>query len=146
MTREDDLRYVHKVLEQPNSIPLSAQALMRRAAFLREEMDELLSAMVVLENRLRGGYSEDKRIKALADVIDEMADVQIVLSGMAATFDIDLEAAFQRKCDAQHSKVNKATGRVEKDGNGKTLKGPNYRKPTFTDLAELTYLKHTQGA
>jgi len=95
-----------------------------RLRLLYEEVQELDDAIYL--------YESSNSASRLADVLKEMADVQYVLSGLAATFDLPLEAAFRRVHNSNMTKVIP----LVKDGGGKVLKGPNYAAPNLIDLAE----------
>ena len=68
-----------------------------------------------------------------AEQLEELADIHIVLYQFCANEDWDLDEAVRRKQEANLSKLGE-DGKPILRGDGKVLKGPNYKKATFEDL------------
>jgi predicted HAD superfamily Cof-like phosphohydrolase len=88
-------------------------------------------------NELRASIDEavasGDLIASNADILEEAADLVIVLYGLLASKDISLKSlqlAIHRKAAANMSKLTAP----EFDGKGKILKGKHYTKPSFVDL------------
>jgi predicted HAD superfamily Cof-like phosphohydrolase len=65
------------------------------------------------------------------EMLKELADVQYTISGFAASFGLNLEAAFQR---VHESNLSKFLGGVEYNNDNKVMKGANYQPPILEDL------------
>jgi len=92
-----------------------------RFAFIREEFQEIFDESCL-------GNNAEAMLKELADGI-------IVINGYAATFGWDLDEATRRVHESNMSKLND-DGTPLKNGQGKVLKGPNYKKCNLKDLVE----------
>lgn len=90
-----------------------------RFAFIREEFQEIFDESCL-------GNDSEAMLKELADGI-------IVINGYAATFGWDLDEATRRVHESNMSKLND-DGKPLKNGQGKVLKGPNYKKCNLKDL------------
>ena len=95
------------------AIPNDEQACDLQMVFIEEEFYELLHAYNNLERE---------------DVIKEACDVIWVTYGLLHAMGVNIEEAFGRVSDSNHSKIPFTFK------NGKVQKGPNYKKP---DLKEL---------
>ena len=93
-----------------------------RFAFIREEFQEIFDESCL-------GNDAEAMLKELADGI-------IVINGYAATFGWDLDEATRRVHESNMSKLND-DGKPLKNGQGKVLKGPNYKKCNLKDLVEI---------
>ena len=93
--------------------PNDEQACNLQMVFIEEEFYELLHA-----------YSNLRR----EDVIKEACDVIWVTYGLLHAMDVDIDEAFCRVSDSNHSKIPFTF----KDG--KVQKGPNYQAPVLSDL------------
>ena len=92
-----------------------------RFAFIREEFQEIFDESCL-------GNDSEAMLKELTDGI-------IVINGYAATFGWDLDEATRRVHESNMSKLND-DGKPLKNGQGKVLKGPNYKKCNLKDLVE----------
>jgi len=71
--------------------------------------------------------------KITPNFIKEIADLQYVLDGLCVTFGIDKDEAVRRVHESNMSKLGE-DGKPILRGDGKVLKGPNYKEPDMTDL------------
>ena len=92
-----------------------------RFAFIREEFQEI--------------FDESCLANDAEAMLKELADGIIVINGYAATFGWDLDEATRRVHESNMSKLND-DGKPLKNGQGKVLKGPNYKKCNLKDLVE----------
>ena len=90
-----------------------------RFAFIREEFQEI--------------FDESCLANDAEAMLKELADGIIVINGYAATFGWDLDEATRRVHESNMSKLND-DGKPLKNGQGKVLKGPNYKKCNLKDL------------
>ena len=129
---EQKLRECHHAMECAIDEPLSAETLELRYKLLDEELGELKTEINTLCQELRttGKTSTTTR----ARMLKELSDLQYVLSGMAVSFNLPLEEAFNRVHTSNMSKL--VNGKPLKREDGKFLKGPNYQPPHLDDLAE----------
>ena len=93
-----------------------------RFAFIREEFQEI--------------FDESCLANSAEAMLKELADGIIVINGYAATFGWDLDEATRRVHESNMSKLND-DGKPLKNGQGKVLKGPNYKKCNLKDLVEI---------
>jgi len=89
-----------------------------RVSLIREELDELISAM----NK-----------KDLVEVADALADILYVTYGAGHAFGLNLDKCFQEVQNSNMSKLDN-NGRPIYDENGKVMKGPNYFKPDIKKI------------
>lgn len=68
-----------------------------------------------------------------ADLLKELADLVYVTYGYAATFGWDLDEAVRRVHESNMSKLDDEGHPIYR-GDGKVMKGPNYKKPDLKDL------------
>jgi predicted HAD superfamily Cof-like phosphohydrolase len=128
---EKKVRFFHEALGLANDAELSPALLDLRKKLLLEEMKELEQEIdnSIAELAQKGAVSK----KTKANLLKEMADVQYVLSGMAATFGLPLEEAFDRVHESNLSKFDDEGKPIRRE-DGKILKGPNYYPPFLEDL------------
>ena len=129
---EQKLRECHKAMECAIDEPLTVETLELRYKLLDEELKELKVEIDTLCQELKttGKTTLETRTKMLK----ELSDLQYVLSGMAVSFNLPLEEAFNRVHTSNMSKL--VNGKPLKREDGKFLKGPNYQPPHLEDLAE----------
>ena len=70
-----------------------------------------------------------------ANQLNELADLVYVCYQFAASQDWDLDEAMRRVHEANMSKLSE-DGKPIYRGDGKVLKGPNYKKAVFNDLVK----------
>lgn len=127
MTREELYRDFALLSNHPLDEQFSFEEIDRRLQFFMEEVNEFVEAAENLEmNPCNPHY-----VDTVAHLLKEMADVQYTLSGFAATFGLDLNAAYER---VHWSNLSKFYPEPEFDENGKVKKGKNYKKPQLEDL------------
>lgn len=83
---------------------------------VKEEMQELEEA-----------FNE----KNYVEILDAIADINVVLSGLAISLQFDLKGAEDEVFASNMSKVDKKTGKVIKNAEGKILKPEGYFKPNL---------------
>lgn len=128
---EDKVQECHHAMECAINEPLSVELLELRYKLLNEELSELKAEIdtLCLELKEQGQTTPQTRGKMLK----ELADLQYVLSGMAISFGLPFEEAFNRVHTSNMSKL--VNGKPIKRADGKFLKGPNYQPPYLEDLA-----------
>lgn len=73
-------------------------------------------------------------LEQAVELLDGHADLTVVNCGFALALGLPGAAGYDEVGSSNLSKVNPATGRIEKDPSGKWIKGPQYFKP---DLARV---------
>jgi predicted HAD superfamily Cof-like phosphohydrolase len=101
---------------------LTAEALKRSFALIREEVNEL-------DNALFGTWAAPHALKEFADVLYTVYSLSV-----EAGYWPYVEEAFYRVHESNMSKIDPKTGKVEYRDDGKILKGPNYQPPNFDDM------------
>lgn len=129
---EDKLRECHKAMECAIDEPLSVETLKLRSKLLDEELNELKVEIDTLCQELN--TTGKTTVATRTKMLKELSDLQYVLSGMAVSFNLPLEEAFNRVHTSNMSKL--VDGKPLKREDGKFLKGPNYQPPHLEDLAE----------
>ncbi len=128
---EELVKDTHKSMECAINEPLSVDVLQLRINLLEEEMKELKTEADTLREELQQNHSTKPETRAR--FLKELADLQYVLSGMAVSFNLPLDEAFERVHTSNLSKL--VNGKPLKREDGKFLKGPNYQPPYLDDLA-----------
>lgn len=130
-SREAAVAEFHKCMGHQIDGPFLLAEVELRERLVAEEFDELRDELVDLQiDIMRHGNPRKETLKRL---LKEMADLQYVLSGLAVTFGLDLEAAFNRVHESNMSKLDDR-GFPVRDEDGKILKGPNYEPPSMEGL------------
>jgi len=130
-SRESMVAEFHKCMGHQVDAPFLLSEVELRERLVAEEFDELIDELVDLQiDIMRHG---EPRKENLENLLKEMADLQYVLSGLAVTFGLNLEVAFNRVHASNMSKLDDR-GFPVRDDAGKILKGPNYLPPTLDDL------------
>jgi predicted HAD superfamily Cof-like phosphohydrolase len=131
-TREQLVAEFHHAMGQGENLPLTPEVLRLRLRLLEEEFDEVSADIAALCHTLdKGRRPKPAQVAAL---LKEMADLQYVLSGLAVTFGLPLQEAFERVHRSNLSKLDPATGRPIFREDGKVLKGADYRPADVSDL------------
>lgn len=99
-----------------------------RMKLILEEAHELEDASWPLTVKDRGHVTHVQ--PDLSEAIKELCDLLYVAFGTAVAWGIDILPFFER---VHRSNMSKIEGMVKRP-DGKVAKGPNYRKPDFTDL------------
>lgn len=129
---EQKLRECHKAMECAIDEPLTIETLKLRSKLLDEELNELKVEIDTLCQELN--TTGKTTVATRTKMLKELSDLQYVLSGMAVSFNLPLEEAFNRVHTSNMSKL--VDGKPLKREDGKFLKGPNYQPPHLEDLAE----------
>lgn len=109
----------------------SVELLELRKRLLAEEIRELFEE---IDNSIAEISRQDTiSTQTQANLMKEMADVQYVLSGMAVTFGLPADKAFDRVHDSNLSKLDENGKPILRD-DGKIMKGPRYHPPMLDDL------------
>ena len=130
---EAKVRDFHVATGSAVDAPFSGELLALRSKLLAEELNELQHEIErgIAELAARGDVERETKL----NLLKEMADVQYVLSGMAVTFGLPLEAVFGRVHDSNMSKLGE-DGKPALREDGKVLKGPRYHPPKLDDLID----------
>ena len=115
----------HEKMELAIDQPYSKELMDFRLRLLFEEIQELASAALDIETASPTGA----RLVMMQDLLKEMCDVVYVIKGMAVSFGMDFDQAF----DLVH-KSNMSKLPLIKDANGKVQKGLNYEPPVLEGL------------
>jgi len=119
------VREFHEKMELAIDQPYSKELMDFRLRLLFEEIQELASAALDIETSL----DKEERHVMMQDLLKEMCDVVYVIKGMAVSFGMDFDKAF----DLVH-KSNMSKLPLIKDANGKVQKGLNYEPPVLEGL------------
>lgn len=119
------VREFHEKMELAIDQPYSKELMDFRLRLLFEEIQELASAALDIETSTN---PEDVNVM-MQDLLKEMCDVVYVIKGMAVSFGMDFEKAFELVHKSNMSKLP-----LIKDSNGKVQKGLNYEPPTLEGL------------
>ena len=115
----------HEKMELAIDKPYSKELMDFRLRLLFEEIQELASAALDIETN---EHTEERHVM-MQDLLKEMCDVVYVIKGMAVSFGMDFDQAF----DLVH-KSNMSKLPLIKDANGKVQKGLNYEPPVLEGL------------
>ncbi|MHB1769482.1 MAG: pyrophosphohydrolase domain-containing protein [Minisyncoccota bacterium] len=131
--REDSVREFHKVFGLTIDADPTVKLLRLRRSLIDEETKELFSDIDAAIAYLEKGEIVPREL--YANMLKELADVQVVVSGTAVTLKPlkELEEAFKRVHDSNMSKLSD-DGKPLYREDGKVLKGPNYFEPDLSDL------------
>ena len=114
------------IAKHPIDAELDVEEMFRRFRFMNEEVSEVYEAISDLAK------ARIETPELVAHLLKELADVQYTLSGFAATFGLNLDAAYVRVHESNMSKFQPDGPTFSKDG--KVQKGPNYKPPFLKDL------------
>ena len=128
---EEQVKEFHTAMEMAIDAPYTKDLLELRQKLINEEVSELNAEINALLSELsqNGKILPETKLK----MFKELADLQYVLSGMVVALGIPMEEVFARVHKSNMSKL--VNGKPLKREDGKVLKGPNYKKPDFSDLA-----------
>ena len=119
------VREFHKKMELAIDQPYSKELMNFRLRLIFEEIQELASAALDIETNL----DVEERHVMMQDLLKEMCDVVYVIKGMAVSFGMDFDKAFELVHKSNMSKLP-----LIKDANGKVQKGLNYEPPILEGL------------
>ena len=100
---------------------------------IEEETEEFREAVENLFENTECGEGEDVLNDNREDLAKELTDLLYVCYWTAAKIGIDINEAFRRVHASNMSKLG-PDGKPVKRGDGKVLKGPNYRAPDLSDI------------
>lgn len=100
---------------------------------IEEETEEFREAVENLFENTECGEGEDVLNDNREDLTKELADLVYVCWWLAARIGIDLNAILRLVHASNMSKLG-PDGKPVKRGDGKVLKGPNYRAPDLSDI------------
>ena len=100
---------------------------------IEEETEEFREAVENLFENTECGEGEDVLNDNREDLAKELTDLLYVCYWTAAKIGIDVNEAFRRVHASNMSKLG-PDGKPVKRGDGKVLKGPNYRAPDLSDI------------
>jgi predicted HAD superfamily Cof-like phosphohydrolase len=115
----------HEKMELAIDQPYSKELMDFRLRLLFEEIQELASAALDIETNT---HTEERHVM-MQDLLKEMCDVVYVIKGMAVSFGMDFDKAFELVHKSNMSKLP-----LIKDANGKVQKGLNYEPPILEGL------------
>lgn len=132
-TREERVRDFHVAFNVDVDMEPNIELLKLRRTLIDEETKELFADIDTAIAHLEKGEAVPPEL--YHNMLKELADVQIVLSGTAVALKPlkELEAAFDRVNASNMSKLG-ADGKPIHREDGKVLKGPNYFPPDLSDL------------
>lgn len=132
-TREEKVLQFHKAFGLSVNQEPSIQLLELRKTLISEEVKELVYEIDFAIKLLQEKAEIPKEL--WTNILKEMADVQIVLSGTAVSLESinNLEDAFNRVHESNMTKLGSDGLPVYRE-DGKVLKGPNYKPPYLGDL------------
>lgn len=132
-TREDYVQEFHRAFGQDIHVDPVPNLLRLRRTLIDEEVKELFSDIDTAIAHLEKGETVPPDL--YINMLKELADVQVVVSGMSVALKPlkELEEAFKRVYESNMSKLGEDGKPIYRE-DGKVLKGPNYFKPDLSDL------------
>jgi len=130
-SREGAVAEFHKCMGHQVDGPFLLAEVELRERLVNEEHRELMDEITQVKMDIM--HHGEPQKETLEKLIKEMADLQYVLSGLAVTFGLNLEVAFNRVHASNMSKLDDRGFPVRDEG-GKILKGPNYEPPSMGGL------------
>ena len=132
-TREDYLKDFHTAFGLDVHSDPTVQLLKLRRTLIDEETKELFADIDAAIAHLEKGEAVPHEL--YANMLKELADVQVVVSGMSVAVKPlkELDLAFKRVHESNMSKLG-TDGKPTYREDGKVLKGPNYFPPDLSDL------------
>lgn len=132
-TREDYIKEFHEAFNQEVHAEPTIKLLKLRRTLIEEEAKELLADIDLAIAHLEQESPVPREL--YINMLKEMADVQVVLSGTSVAVKPlrELEEAFKRVHSSNMSKLDEHGKPIYRE-DGKVLKGPNYFKPDLSDL------------
>lgn len=132
-SREDYVKEFHKAFGQGIHKEPTVEVLKLRRTLINEEAKELFEEIDRAISYLEEGTKIPKAL--YADMLKELADLQVVLSGTSVALKPlkELDQAFRLVHASNMSKLDENGKPIFRE-DGKVLKGPNYFKPDLSDL------------
>lgn len=125
---EKMVKEFHQLYDCAINEAYSVELLELRKKLLTEELNELnveIDAMID-DIKKQGNPNPENKTK----MFKELSDLQYVLSGMVVSFNIPLEAVFEKVHESNLSKL--VDGKPLRREDGKILKGPHYFEPDLS--------------
>ena len=132
-TNEEYIKEFHKAFRLPIEEDITVPLLKLRKTLIAEEVKELFEELDIVIKKLEAGEEVSK--ENYVNMLKEMSDVQVVLSGTAVSIKQlrNLHEAFIRVHESNMSKLGEDGKPIYREDD-KVLKGPNYKKPNLEDL------------
>jgi len=132
-TREDIIAQFHRAFGQEINAEPTVKLLKFRRTLIEEETKELFADIDTAIAHLEKGEVVPREL--YINMLKELSDVQVVVSGMAVSLRPlqKLDEAFKRVFESNMSKLG-ADGKPIYREDGKVLKGPDYAEPDLSDL------------
>ena len=131
---EDTVKEFHKAMALPVNVNFNTELLELRKRLIKEEVDELFIEIDAIESEIKQNQQIERH--RFENLCKEMADVQYALSGLAVSFGLPLEEAFDATHNSNMSKLDD-NGKPIYRADGKITKGPNYHKPDLSALKQI---------
>jgi len=131
VNREGIVEEFHNKFKHPIDEPWTSKLLELRLNLIREESQEVMEELVNMIMDVERGASVTAVSRGR--LLKELCDLQYVLSGTAVSLGLNIEVAFNRVHDSNMSKLGE-DGKPVYRGDGKIVKGKNYRPPNLGDL------------
>lgn len=134
MTHEPmkNLKEFHDTFAKRNRDNSLLQKTERRASLIREEYEEVIEALIHLDNTYLG-MTSSSLLSATQELAKELADLLYVIYGTAEELGFQLEDIFAKVHESNMSKVWD-DGTVHYNEFGKVLKPPTYSPPDIKDF------------
>ena len=130
---EEKVQNFHQVMNLPVNVSFNIALLELRKRLIKEETEELFAEIDDAIFQIQDNQLIER--PTFENMCKEMADVQYALSGMAVSFGLPLEQAFDATHDSNMSKLGPDGKPIYRD-DGKITKGPNYHKPDLSHLEQ----------
>lgn len=150
--REELVREFNVAMGQPDKVNLLSKGLdvnllMLRKNLISEETDEVCGEVNYILNKRDDLFDEDytPRVIDVEDLFKELGDLQYVLSGLCATYDIPMDEILEEVHQSNMSKLDDNGKPIMRD-DGKVLKGPNYQEENMMPIVEKYFQKYQKGA
>lgn len=132
-SREEYIREFHEAFGASVHEEPSVELLALRKTLIFEETRELIADIDTAMAHIEKGETVPNAL--YINMLKEMADVQVVLSGMSVSLKPlhKLDEAFRRVHQSNMSKLDSNGKPILRD-DGKILKGPHYAPPDLSDL------------
>ena len=131
---EEKVRQFHKAMNLPINTQFNIELLNLRKKLILEETQELIAELDAAIEQLQTEKQSVLRA-TFENMCKEMADVQYALSGLAISFGLPIEDAFDATHNSNMSKLGNDGKPIYRE-DGKITKGPNYHKPDLSNLIQ----------
>ena len=137
MTLQEQARKFREVFNQACSANISHYGFIKKQLWdmqvdlIREESQEFLEAS-------DEAYADPENIKTRTALLKELSDLVFVCYQFAAAYNFDLDAAMEHVFESNMSKLDD-NGKPIYRGDGKVLKGPNYKPPQLDQFVPTPY-------